>query len=192
MFDYPTFIAYIFAMAFTPGPNTLTSFGNSTRYGFRNTIPYGMGIVTGVSCILTGAILLGSLMTQLLVGIRTFMTVVGSAYMIFVAYKLLKSDSIQMVETKPMNFFNGLFLQMVNPKVWIYCLTTVSVYIIPHFENTTIVLTVAAIVILACIGSLLVWSLFGSVFFKLLQKYMRYVNAFLAALLVYCAISLYR
>ena len=191
MLDYYSFLTYISIMSFTPGPNTMMSLGSSTRYGFRRTLPFMLGVTAAVTIILCGSTLLGAAVQRVLPHIQVYMKIFGAAYMLYMAYKTFKSSSVEMKDARPMRFIDGMLLQLVNPKSWIYILTTLSVYMLPHIDNGVIVITIIVTLAVVCLASLLFWAFFGLLCFKLFQRHSKLVNTILALLLVYCAVSLF-
>lgn len=89
-------------------------------------------------------------------------------------------------------FLNGLMLQFVNPKVYLYCLISIEVYILPAFSSQPGMLFAFAL-LLALIGFCftLCWSVIGILFQRLFSTHARLINTTLALLLVYCAIALF-
>ena len=89
-------------------------------------------------------------------------------------------------------FLGGLALQFVNPKLYLYGILSMEVYILPYYQNQPLTLLGFAL-LLALIGFIftLCWAAFGSVFRRVFSHHGRIVNTIMALLLVYCAISLF-
>ena len=89
-------------------------------------------------------------------------------------------------------FLGGLALQFVNPKIYLYGILSMEVYILPYYQNQPLTLLGFAL-LLALIGFIfaLCWAAFGSVFRRVFSHHGRIVNTIMALLLVYCAISLF-
>jgi cysteine/O-acetylserine efflux protein len=121
------------------------------------------------------------------------MTYIGAVYILWLAWKTYKSDphNDNKSEKQTNTFLSGLLLQFVNPKVIIYGVTTVSTFIVPYYSSVFVLTGFS--VLLAFVGFVATccWSLFGSVFQKLLVEKDKVVNIIMALLLVYCAISLF-
>ncbi|MPN44862.1 Cysteine/O-acetylserine efflux protein [bioreactor metagenome] len=121
------------------------------------------------------------------------MTVIGAAYIMWLAWKTYKSKPHSIDEnTKSTNtFMAGLLLQFVNIKLILYAITTVSTFIVPYYQSPLVLISFCAL--LTFIGFLAncSWALFGAAFQKFLAKNDRVVNAVMALLLVYCAIKLF-
>ena len=96
-----------------------------------------------------------------------------------------------MKNEKTASFFAGMVLQFMNPKIYIYAITAMSLYILPVFHST---LSLAGFtLVLTAIGASgsYVWALFGSIFCRFFARHTKAVNLIMALLLVYCAVSLF-
>ena len=112
--------------------------------------------------------------------------------MLYLAWETFRSsDTIEENHSRD-GFLSGLFLQFINPKIYIYCIMSMEAYILP-FYNGQILPLLAFALLLAFIGFAftLLWSAFGLIFKRLFSKHAKLVNTAMAALLVYCAISLF-
>ena len=131
-------------------------------------------------------------MSTLIPKIKMPMLIIGAIYMLYLAWQTFKStDSIEENHSRE-GFLSGLFLQFVNPKIYIYCIMSMEAYILPFYNGEYVKLLGFAI-LLAFIGFVftLCWSAFGSVFKLLFSKHTKTVNTIMALLLVYCAASLF-
>lgn len=192
MFPISDFLIYCFVTAYTPGANNLLSMSNAARLGFRKSFKFNIGITAGFLIVMSACTLFSSALYSALPKIKFFMQIIGAAYMLYLAWKIWKSHSDFEIENdKTASFFAGMVLQFMNPKIYIYAITAMSLYILPIFHSTmslagfTLILT-----ILGASGSY-VWALFGSIFCKFFAKYPKTVNLIMALLLVYCAVSLF-
>ena len=84
-----------------------------------------------------------------------------------------------------------MVLQFANPKIYIYAITAMTLYILPVYHS--IGSTIAFTVVLTLIGASgsFVWALFGAAFCRILSKHAKMVNLIMALLLVYCAAALF-
>lgn len=119
------------------------------------------------------------------------MLTLGALYMLYLAWGTVKSGSIE-DDHSAGGFASGLFLQFVNPKIYIYCIMSMEAYILPYYAGNWAALFGFAM-LLAFIGFAftICWSAFGSVFRLMFSKYSKQVNAVMALLLVWCAVSLF-
>jgi len=168
---------------------------NASRYGFKNSIMFNVGVFWGFFIIMFLCSIFSYTLYNLIPSIKSIMTIIGAIYILWLARKTYRS--------KPMNenadekdkhtntLMTGFMLQFVNVKVILYGITAVSTFIIP-FSNSPIILILFS-VLLAFIGfvSTCCWSLFGSAFKNLFIKNYKVINFIMSLLLVYCAISLF-
>lgn len=191
-FNLIPFLTYVIVTAGTPGPNNITSMSNASRLGLKKSYPFNLGIWVGFSIVAILCTIFVSLLSSLIPKIKVAMLIVGAVYMLYLAWKTFKSSGDIEESHSSANFFSGLFLQFINAKIYIYCIVSMQVYILPYYGGQLLPLFGFAIM-LATIGFLftLLWAVFGSVFKLLFSKYAKLVNTIMALLLVYCAISLF-
>jgi cysteine/O-acetylserine efflux protein len=191
--NFTAFLSYVLVTTFTPGPNNIMSMSNASRYGFKKSIMFNVGIFFGFFIIIALCSIFSIALYSLIPSIKPIMTYVGAVYILYLAWKTYKSKPHSESEGEKLTntFFSGLLLQFVNPKVILYGVTTVSTFIVPYYKSV-IVLTGFS-VFLAFVGFVATccWSLFGSVFQKFLAKNYNVINIVMALLLVYCAVSLF-
>ena len=192
MFNWLSFLTYVLVTAITPGPNTLMSMSNGSRQGFVKGLPFNFGIWTGLSVVsvLCGAFC--SILSALIPKIKMPMLLASAAYMLCLAWKTFRSSGELEERQAKEGYLSGLLLQFVNPKIYIYCIMSMEVYILPHFSGQPLKLLAFA-VLLSTVGFVctLCWSAFGSVFRVVFSRHSKVVNTVMALLLVYCAVSLF-
>lgn len=192
MFHWISFLTYAIVTAVTPGPNNLMSMTNAGRLGFKKALPFNWGILCGFSVVMLLSTFFCSMFSSAIPMIKIPMLVVGAIYMLYLAWKTFKSTSDIGEDYTKGGFFSGLMLQFINPKIYIYCIISMEVYILPGFSDNALALFFFAL-LLAFIGFVftLCWSLFGSLFKVLFSEYTKITNTVMAVLLVYCAVSLF-
>lgn len=192
MFPVSDFLIYCFITAYTPGANNLLSMSNAARLGFRKSVSFNFGITMGFLIVMTVCTLFSSTLYSALPKVKFYMQLLGAAYMLYLAWKVWKTSSDLEVESrKESSFLSGMVLQFMNPKIYIYAITAMSLYILPLYHS--VVALIVFVLILTIIGASgsYVWALFGSAFCRFFTKHTKGVNLVMAFLLVYCAVSLY-
>lgn len=188
-------LAFVFISVGTPGPNNIASAAMGILHGYRKTLPFLLGIVTSffISCLLSAwaaSTLLAHFPT-----LEAVLHYVGAAYILYLAYNILKAT--YSFEDKPAatpGFASGFFLQLFNPKFFVFALTLFTTFLAGQIDSPGRLLLIAFL--LTCVGMLSIsaWTLFGS-FLKdrLRQKRIRLlVNAGLSILLVFSALDILR
>jgi cysteine/O-acetylserine efflux protein len=192
VFSLYQFLIYIFVTAYTPGPNNIMSLSNAVRYGFKKSFPFNFGILIGFSIVMLFCTLLSAIIFSYVHQAKIYMQVIGASYMLYLAWKTLKSSSeIDLEETKGASFTSGFTLQFINPKLYIYAFTAMSTFILPYFDSTSALVGFALFLAFFGFTGSVVWAVFGSTFRKILSSYAKIVNPVLALLLIYCAVSLF-
>lgn len=192
MYPWAAFLTYAAVTAITPGPNNIMSMANASRVGFRRAVPFNLGILAGFCIIMPACALLASLLNAALPAIKLPMLALGAAYMLYLAWETWRSGPIDETKAVRGGFWQGLLLQFINPKIYIYGLMSMQAYVLPHYAGQILPITGFAL-LLALMGfvSTLLWALFGSAFRTLFSQHAHVTNAVMALLLVYCAVSLF-
>jgi len=191
--NFAAFISYVFVTTFTPGPNNIMSMSNASRYGLKKSLGFNYGVSIGFFIVLMLSNLFSYSLYELIPTIKPVMTVIGAAYIFYLAWKTYKSKPHNEVdESKRTNTFSkGILLQFVNPKAIIYGITLSATFIVPYYKSIPILALFAALLSVIALLSTVTWGLFGSVFQKLMEKNYKIINAVMAALLVYSGVSLF-
>lgn len=192
MFPVSDFFIYCFITAYTPGANNLLSMSNAARLGFRKSLRFNLGITAGFFIVMCVCTLFSSVLYSALPKVKFFMQIFGAAYMLYLAWKIWKSHSdFQIENEKAAGFFAGMILQFMNPKIYIYAITTMSLYILPVFHSTVSLIGFTLVLTVIGASGSFVWALFGSMFCRFFARHTKAVNLIMALLLVYCAASLF-
>lgn len=180
--------AYGCITTFSPGPNNILLLSSTSKYGFGKCRPLLFGIWTGLVTVMLlcgfGCAVLGEIVPQI-VPVAKY---VGAAYILYLAWKTLRSKpGSQTVEERPLTYFNGFLLQFLNVKIVMLGIASYSGYIMPHGFRVPWVL-LYAVIMAGCAGTgNLIWATLGSLLFPLYRRYAKVINVIMAALLVWCA-----
>ena len=192
MFPWPAFLSYIGVTAFTPGPNTIASMSHGTKYGFKQTLPFILGIYTALVLVMSICAVFTSALFRILPVIKTPMLFVGAGYILWLAWRLVQSDGVLTAQASGRGSFQtGFGLQLVNPKIYIYTITALSGFVLPYYSRPVELLGFVLILATTAVTSCLLWAGFGSLFHHLFARHTKLINYTLAALLVYSAIALF-
>ncbi len=192
MFSWLSFLTYASVTAITPGPNNIMSMSNAGRLGFRKSLPFNLGIWMAFSIVMMCCAVFCNVLSTIIPKIELPMLILGAAYILYLAYMTWKSDGN--IEEKKANatFMTGFILQFVNPKIYVYGIVSMQVYILPFYkEEPTILLSFALLLAFIGFACTLLWSGFGSMFKLLFSRHAKITNAIMSLLLVYCAVSFF-
>lgn len=192
MFRFYDFLIYCFITAYTPGANNLLSMSNAIRLGFRRSLRFNCGILAGFSAVMTICTVFSAALYSLLPKVKLTMQILGAVYMVYLAFKVWKSSAdLEADGGKEASFLSGMLLQFANPKIYIYAITAMSLYILPVYHSAAAMIGFTAVLSLIGASGSFVWALFGSAFCKFFSRHTKAVNLVMALLLLYCAAALF-
>lgn len=192
MFNWLNFLSYALATAFTPGPNNIMSMSNAARVGVKKFWPFNFGIWTGCFALMVLCTVFCSTLSTLVPKIELPMKIIGAAYLLWLAWKIFRSSGEIEEKQFKTGYFSGVALQFMNPKLYLYGIFSVQIYILPAYQgNWPMLIAFAFLLSVISFISTVSWALFGSVFKLLFSKYARVTNTIMALLLVYCAVALF-
>jgi len=113
------------AMSFSPGPNTTLSTALAANLGLKRALRFCFAVPAGWTLLMLGSGLgLGALITGV-PALRWAITLLGVAYMLWLAWKLSRAGKMAEIDTTRLNvtFWQGVGLQFVNIKAWMLALT---------------------------------------------------------------------
>lgn len=192
MFHLYDFLIYCFITAYTPGANNLLSMSNAARLGFRRSVRFNLGILAGFTVIMALCTVFSAALYTLLPRVKLVMQVLGGAYMLYLAWKVWKSAADLKAEGgREARFMSGMLLQFANPKIYIYAITAMSLYILPVYQSPWALAGFTVLLALIGASGSFVWALCGAAFCHFFARHTKTVNLIMALLLVYCAVSLF-
>lgn len=180
----------------TPGPNNIMLTASGANFGFTRTLPHIAGIVAGVAalnfCIGLG---LGAIFVQFPV-MQSILKILGSAYLIWLASKLLKfqySESNQSGDARPFSFWQALIFQYVNPKAWVMAISANASFSLSGDSYWLSVLFIILVFALVGPPSIMVWAGFGQMIRGYLQQpgFLQTFNLIMAGLTVGCVVFIW-
>lgn len=127
-------LAYMTAMAFTPGPNTTLATALAANHGLRRAMRFVLAVPFGWALLLAACVAgLGALVTGL-PALSTAVRWAGVAYMLWLAFKLWTREATPASDRDgragfEVGFVRGMALQFVNGKAWLNALTISATWI---------------------------------------------------------------
>ena len=109
-----------FVTAVTPGPNNTMLLSLGANFGAKRALPFINGIMVGLTTTLTSLSLgFGAILTAF-PAVYTAMKVVGFSYIVYLAYKIVRSTkAVSAKESTYIGFVKAVGFQFINPKAWI-------------------------------------------------------------------------
>lgn len=164
-------ILFSLSSALTPGPNNFMVMNSGLHFGIKRSIPHCVGICLGFPLmVLLVALGLGAVFVKYY-WIKTILKIVGSIYMIYLAWLIVTSHSkADTISTqKPLTFLQAALFQWVNPKAWIMAVSTISIFTITenYYMNAIII---SIVFLITCIPSIGAWLLFGNMLQRIIKN----------------------
>lgn len=154
---YALFLLMATATVFSPGPGVVMTLTNALRGGIRSTFGGILGIAFGA--LIVAAISATSLGVLFAASAVAFSVVkfVGAAYLVYLGIRLWRSPPFQFAEQSTddaslrRRFFEGLSLQLTNPKAIFFFLSVFPQFIDPQksypVQFAILVLTYSSLVV---------------------------------------------
>ncbi|MDD3902478.1 MAG: LysE family translocator [Sphaerochaeta sp.] len=191
--DYVSLFAFAFVTTFTPGPNTISSASMGLNYGYKRAFNYLLGIGTGFFLVMLSCAFLSSLIKTYLPKFVTVLSIIGSLYILYLAFHTLKSTyTFEKTQQKPLGYAKGILLQILNPKVIILGLTVYSTFLM-NMSHTFLNLFISAFgLTVMSFTAISTWAQFGSLIGESMkkEKTRKITNIILALLLTFTAIKM--
>lgn len=203
----PNLIGFTIIMSITPGPNNIICLTLGTRYGYKTAAKYISGVVLGCYSMMWLMLMLSDFTTDKVPLITKYIGWFGAAYILYLAYKIIRSGGLKVDETeiangersdkeskdsskRVMGLKEGILIQYVNPKAYIFNMTVVTGFFSNAGLNVlqySLIIVMMGIIFFSCCS---VWALFGHSFRKVFARYGRQINWALGAVLVYVAVNI--
>lgn len=181
------FLLFCFSTTITPGPNNLMLLHSGLHFGVKQSLPHFLGVCFGFGLmVFVVALGLGTIFLKY-PEIKTLLKVVGSAYMLYLAWRTVSSNIRfeNNIERKPLTATHAMLFQWVNPKAWIMTVGTISLFTLAENDmNNALLLSLTYFFMcIVCVGLWLV----GGVFLQKILKnkqHQKWFNISLAVCLV--------
>jgi threonine/homoserine/homoserine lactone efflux protein len=156
--------------SFTPGPNTTLSTALAANLDLRRSLPFVLAVPVGwglLFCLCAAG--LGALLLAV-PALRLGVQFLGVAYLLWLAARLYRADSLTQVETRQLKvtFWQGVMLQFLNIKAWMLALTVVAGWLAGRGDAASRFAVILPIVLLFGLSSNLCYALLG----KLLRRWL--------------------
>ena len=156
---------YTLTSTITPGPNNIMSMSNGSRLGFKKALPFNFGVWAGFSIIAIVCTVFCSFLSSWVPQIELPMKIVGAVYMLYLALKILRSRPDMEAGGGKGEFWSGVILQFVNPKIYICVIVTMEGFVMPYYNgNWPLLIALALSSAFVSFVCTMAWSAFGSPF----------------------------
>lgn len=186
-------ISFVAVTTYTPGPNNISAASMGVLYGYKRTLPYMLGMVSGFFMMLTLSGLVSGFLLEKIPAFEVILRIAGALYILWLAWHTLQASYVfEEEETKPLGFIQGFLLQVLNVKVIVYGLTLYGTFLAGKIPSLPYLVLSALVFASVGFTSVSLWTLFGAGIRRYLNRpaVRRTVNIILALLLVYTAVDM--
>jgi threonine/homoserine/homoserine lactone efflux protein len=177
-------VVFAFVGSFSPGPNNAVLWASGISFGFRRTLPHVVGGALGVGALVVGvAAGIGALL-EAVPAAALALKVAGSAYLLFVAWRVAGSGAIARAEAPhPLGVWQAAWFQWLNPKAWIFAIALVGTFLSEELHRLAGVALLACTVTAVVGVSFTIWAAGGAALSRFVadERRRRGVSLLLAA-----------
>ena len=186
-------IGISFSLGFAPGPNNAVASYSAFNFGVRKTLPIIFGVGFGYTVLVILLIFALISVFQKYPYLQEIIRVLGSLFLIYLAYKISFSKSKSKSTTEnPVKFYETFFFQFINPKGVMAAITLISKFVTQeNYINSSI--TVIIVCSVTAFLSITSWALLGKFLRKFAtnNEFIKRFNYAMSILLVACVVSFY-
>ena len=186
-------ISYVLISTFTPGPSNISSASLAILHGYKNTLKYQVGLAVGVFLLMFLSGLFSAALLKIFPALEPILRYLGAAYILYLAFGILKASyTLMESDVKAFEFTQGIMLNILNPKLYVYTFTLFSTFLASTSRSIPSLIMLAIVLAAISFCATSVWALFGTSIKTYLHnpRSRAIINIVLALLLVYAAISL--
>ncbi|EHQ89200.1 LysE family translocator [Desulfosporosinus youngiae] len=183
-----SFLIYCFIVTFTPGPTNIVILSTAHNFGTKKAMEYAYGATIAFGLLLGISAVLNTVLIAVIPKILSIMQIIGSCYILYLAYQIYKMDVSESAEIQTATFLSGFLMQFVNPKVVLFTMTVIPSFVMPYYAAPAALAVFAVAITIIGFCAFVTWVLFGVVFKEFLKNYQKTVNMVMALFLVYSAL----
>lgn len=167
-------LGFLWVAAITPGPNNMLLTTAGANFGFLRSAPLMIGIMLGMQLmLLMVAFGVGGLLL-LYPSLHLLLKIAGSLYLLWLAWKI-GTAAYEPLETgvapsRPIPFWQGGLLQLVNPKAWLMALGAVASFSLAGEGYIHSVVAISFGMFLVNLVAGIIWLGFGTLIGRLLRS----------------------
>lgn len=183
-----SFLVYCVIVTFTPGPTNVVILSTVHNFGTKKALEFAYGATIAFGLLLGISALLNTVLVTVIPKILLVMQIIGSIYMLYLAYQIAKMNLAESSETHTATFISGFLMQFVNPKAVLFTLTVIPNFVMPYYTTPPMLAMFVIGITIIGFASSCTWVVSGTIFKRFLQKYRKIVNLIMALFLVYSAV----
>ena len=187
-------ILFCLVTSCTPGPNNILASYSGFNFGIKKTLPLMSGVAFGYTLMLTFVNFGLIVIFKNYPIIQQIIKVIGSIFLIYLAYKISFSISnSNILQKNPVKFFDTFLFQFINPKAIIVATIMVSTFVDSNNNYVRESFWVIGVNFIFAWFSITFWTLLGKFLRKFAtnDKFIKIFNYVMSFLLVSCIATFY-
>jgi threonine/homoserine/homoserine lactone efflux protein len=187
-------ILFCLVTSCTPGPNNILASYSGFNFGIKKTLPLMSGVAFGYTLMLTFVNFGLIVIFKNYPIIQQIIKVIGSIFLIYLAYKISFSISnSNILQKNPVKFFDTFLFQFINPKAIIVATIMVSTFVDSNNNYIRESFWVIGVNFMFAWFSITFWTLLGKFLRKFAtnDKFIKIFNYVMSFLLVSCIATFY-
>ena len=200
----PALLTQLLLVGFTPGPANIFALSVSIRYGRKAAMRVWYGMLTGFTIAAVIAAAMAHALGSMLGSYVAYIKYLGAAYILYLAYRTLRSTGIRDEEDQACTFISGMLVQLTNAKMIVFGMMAfnmfvlpysnrfsdllVNMFVLPYSNRFSDLLVLVLFLEIAGPGANLAWLLAGGFLSRFFKDYRRQNSIVMAVLLALCAI----
>ena len=187
-------ILFCLVTSCTPGPNNILASYSGFNFGIKKTLPLMSGVAFGYALMLTFVNFGLIVIFKNYPIIQQIIKVIGSIFLIYLAYKIsFSSSNSNILQKNPVKFFDTFLFQFINPKAIIVATIMVSTFVDSNNNYVRESLWVIGVNFIFAWFSITFWTLLGKFLRKFAtnDKFIKIFNYVMSFLLISCIATFY-
>jgi len=187
-------ILFCLVTSCTPGPNNILASYSGFNFGIKKTLPLMSGVAFGYTLMLTFVNFGLIVIFKNYPIIQQIIKVIGSIFLIYLAYKISFSTSnSNILQKNPVKFFDTFLFQFINPKAIIVATIMVSTFVDSNNNYIRESFWVIGLNFIFAWFSITFWTLLGKFLRKFAtnDKFIKIFNYVMSFLLISCIATFY-
>ena len=187
-------ILFCLVTSCTPGPNNILASYSGFNFGVKKTLPLMAGVAFGYTFMLTIVNFGLIVIFQNYPIVQKIIKIVGSLFLIYLAYKIsFSKNESDILNKNPVKFLDTFIFQFINPKAIIVATIMVSTFVSSNNSYMRESLWVIGVNFIFAWFSITFWTLLGKFLRKFAtnEKFIKIFNYVMSFLLISCIATFY-
>ncbi len=191
-----SFLLYAFVSGITPGPANLCSLSVAMGSGKSVAVKQWYGLFTGYTIVSLVSVFIVYFISTAFENFIEILSFVGATYITYLAISLLIQAFKPLEEIRNNrttgSFRTGLFVQLTNVKIMVFCLTAITTYMLPYHQDFPHLFILGLLLPLTGPICNLAWLFAGVLLQGLFKKHHRIFYTLMGLSLLSCAVGIVR